>query len=261
MTCGALQLLCFVACVYLAAVVVGWGADWVSAPSGLADIYLRAVLFGGTAFVAVCVLPVIAKWALIGRWTPRQIRIWSLDYVRFWIVQTLIRSSLAAVMFSGSPLYVMYLRALGVRIGRGTVIWSRHVPVCTDLLTIGAGTVIRKDAFFQCYRAQAGWIQTGPVTLGRDSFVGERAVLDISTAIGDQAQLGHTSALHAGQVVPAGQRWHGSPAQPGAVDYLAVAPARCGWLLKARYCVLTAGRRVPGVPAAGRGWRLPAAGR
>ena len=180
----------------------------------------------------------MAKWALIGRWTPRPIRIWSLDYVRFWIVKTLIRSSLAAVMFSGSPLYVMYLRALGVRIGRGTVIWSRHVPVCTDLLTVGAGTVIRKDALFQCYRAQAGWIQVGPVTLGRDSFVGERAVLDINTAIGDQAQLGHTSALHSGQVIPAGQRWHGSPAQPGAVDYLAVAPARCGGLLKARYCVL-----------------------
>ena len=172
-TCGALQFLFFAACVYLAALVVGWGADWVSAPSGLADIYLRAVLFGGAAFVAACVLPVIAKWALIGRWTERQIRIWSLGYVRFWIVKTLIRSSLAAVMFSGSPLYVMYLRALGVRIGRGTVIWSRHVPVCTDLLTIGAGTVIRKDAFLQCYRAQAGWIQAGQVTLGRDCFVGE----------------------------------------------------------------------------------------
>ncbi len=238
-TCGALQLLTFAACAYLAALVVGWGADWVSAPSGLADIYLRAVLFGGAVFVAVCVLPVIAKWTLIGRWTERQIRIWSLDYVRFWIVKTLIRSSLTAVMFSGSPLYVMYLRALGVRIGRGTVIWSRHVPVCTDLLSIGAGTVIRKDAAFQCYRAQAGWIQAGPVTLGRDSFVGERAVLDINTAVGDHAQLGHTSALHSGQVIPAGQRWHGSPAQPGAVDYLAVAPARCGRLLKARYCVLT----------------------
>ena len=236
-TCGALQFLFFAACVYLAALVVDWGADWVSAPADLPHIYLRAVLFGGAAFTALCVLPVIAKWTLIGRWTPRQIRIWSLGYVRFWVVKTLIRSSLAA-MFAGSPLYAMYLRALGARVGRGTVIWSRHVPVCTDLLTIGAGTVIRKDAVFQCYRAQAGWIQAGPVTLGRDSFVGERAVLDIGTAIGDRAQLGHSSALHSGQVIPAGQRWHGSPAQPGAVDYLAVPPARCGWLRKAGYCVL-----------------------
>src|SRR5207302_1302350 len=83
------------------------------------------------------------------------IRLWSLAYVRFWIVKTLIRSSPAARMFIGTPVYLLYLRALGARIGRGAVIFSRRVPVCTDLLTIGAGTVIRKEAPFQCYRAQA----------------------------------------------------------------------------------------------------------
>ena len=85
--------------------------------------------------------------------------------------------------------------------------------MCTDLLTIGAGTVIRKDSFFRCYRAQAGWIQTGAVTLGRNVFIGEKSVLDINTSMGDVAQLGHASALHSGQAVPVGERWHGSPAQ------------------------------------------------
>ncbi len=108
---------------------------------------------------------------------------------------------------------MLYLRALGAQIGRGVTILSRHVPVCTDLLTIGDGTVIRKDAFFTCYRAHAGVIQTGAVTLGRDVFVGEKTVLDIDTSLGDGAQLGHASSLHRGQAVPAGERWHGSPAQ------------------------------------------------
>ena len=67
------------------------------------------------------------------------------------------------------------------------------MPVCTDLLTIGDGTVIRKDAFFSCYRAHDGVIQTGAVTLGRDVFVGEKTVLDIGTSMGDGAQLGHAS--------------------------------------------------------------------
>ena len=57
-------------------------------------------------------------------------------------------------------------------------------------------------------------IQTGPVTLGKDVFVGEVTVLDIDTSMGDGAQLGHASSLHAGQAVPAGEHWHGSPAQP-----------------------------------------------
>ena len=170
-------------------------------------------LFGGALFLGMCTLPILAKWVLIGRWKPQQIRIWSLAYVRFWIVKTLVQANPAAV-FLGSPLYLLYLRALGASIGRGVVILSRRVPVCTDLLTIGAGTVIRKDSFFTCYRAHAGLIQTGAVTLGKDVLVSEATVLDIGTSMGDGAQLGHASSLHTGQAVPAGERWHGSPAQP-----------------------------------------------
>src|SRR5206468_9213588 len=146
-----------------------------------------------------------------------------------------IRSSPAARLFFGTPLYVLYLRALGAKIGPGVVIFSRRVPVCTDLLTIGAGTVIRKEAIFQCSRAQAGRLETGPVTLGRDVFVGERSVLDINTSMGDGAQLGHASGLHSGQAVPAGERWHGSPAQRTDVNYVRVPRARCGTLRRAAY--------------------------
>ena len=197
------------------------------------DTYLRSALFGGALFVGVCTLPVVAKWVLIGRWKPQQIRIWSLRYVRFWTVKTLIRANPMA-LFAGSPLYVLYLRLLGAKIGRGVVILSKHVPVCTDLLTIGSGTVIRKESFFQGYRAHAGRIQTGAVTIGRDVFIGEKTVLDINTAMGDGAQLGHASSLHSGETVPAGERWHGSPAQRTEVDYLRVPPARCGTLRRVR---------------------------
>ena len=93
-------------------------------------------------------------------------------------------------LFAGNPLYVLYLRALGARIGKGVTILSPTVPVCTDLLTIGAGTVIRKDSSFLCYEAYAGRIRTGPVTLGKDVFVGEKTVLDIGTSMGDGGATG-----------------------------------------------------------------------
>src|SRR5206468_8057535 len=112
---------------------------------------------------------------------------------------------------------------------------SRRIPVCTDLLSIGAGTVIRREVSFACYRGQAGRIEIGSVTLGPNVYVGEMAVLDIDTRMGDGAQLGHVSALHSGQAVPAGERWHGSPAQRTEVNYVRVAPARCGKLRWASY--------------------------
>ena len=90
--------------------------------TGVLDIYLRSVISGGALFLFLFTLPILAKWMLIGRWKPRQIRIWSLAYVRFWIVKTLVRRN-PLVLFAGSPLYTLYLRALGAKVGRGVVIF------------------------------------------------------------------------------------------------------------------------------------------
>src|SRR5881409_3172683 len=200
--CGVLQALFYLGYSYVAAVAAAQGYEWISAGSGGVEIYLRLVLFSSAGFLVVCTVPIAAKWLLIGRWEPQQIRIWSLAYVCFWIVKTLIRSNPGVHLFVGSPLYGLYLRALGAKVGPRVVILSRRIPVCTDLLTIGAGTVIRRGSTFLGYRAHGGRIEIGPVTLGRDVFVGESSVLDINTSMGDGAQLGHASSLHSGQSVP-----------------------------------------------------------
>ncbi|HEX2809573.1 MAG TPA: Pls/PosA family non-ribosomal peptide synthetase, partial [Kineosporiaceae bacterium] len=225
--CGALQLFFFVTMVYLAAVIASAGFTWISAATGPAAIYLRSLVSVGLAFFVMCALPILAKWALVGRWHPRQIPVWSMAYLRFWLVKTLIRADPLA-LFAGSPIYAFYLRALGARIGRRVVIFSRTVPVCTDLLTIGDDTVILKGSSFTGYRARGGLIQTGSVTIGTGAFIGEHTVLDVGASMGDGTQLGHTSSLYGSQVVPDGERWHGSPAEPTDVDYRRVEPARCG---------------------------------
>ena len=219
--CGGYQLLVFLAYVAASASLLDTAYGWVSAASGLLDGYLRAVVAGGAGFAALCVAPVAVKWLLVGRWQPGEIPLWSPAYLRFWTVKTVVRFCPLA-FFTGSPLYSLYLRLLGAKIGEGAVILSRTPPVCTDLLTVGAGAVVRKDSSFTCYRAEAGRIRTGRVTVGRHAFVGETAVLDIDTAIGDGGQLGHSSSLAAGQAVPAGESWHGSPGRPSTVDYRAL---------------------------------------
>jgi non-ribosomal peptide synthetase-like protein len=235
--CGALQLLVFLGYTYLTGVIVVAGAKWISAGTGWTDTYLRSLVFCVATFIGLSVAPILAKWLLIGRWRPQEIPVWSLAYVRFWTVKVLIRSN-PLVLFVGSPLYMLYLRALGAKIGRNVAIFSQVVPVCTDLLTIGDGTVIRKDSSFTCYRAHAGVIQTGAVTLGKDVLVGEATVLDVDTSMGDAAQLGHSSSLHVSQRVPDGQSWHGSPAEPADVNYRAVDPTGCGPLRRVAFSVM-----------------------
>src|SRR5215467_13013413 len=183
LVCGAFQVLFYFAYSYIGVLAAVEGYQRVVAGAGGLESYLRLVLFTGVAFLVVCAVPIGGKWLLIGRWKPQQIRLWSLAYVRFWIVKTLIRSNPGVYLFVGSPLYLLYLRALGAKVGPAVVILSRQIPICTDLLTIGAGTVLRRESSFHCYRAQMGRIEIGPVTLGRDVFVGEMAVLDIDTSM------------------------------------------------------------------------------
>jgi non-ribosomal peptide synthetase-like protein len=228
--CGLLQGLFAVGYVMAAALLLRAGFGWVTESRSAAQIYARLVAFGGGGLLAVGTMPIVVKWVVIGRWTPDRVRVWSLPYLRFWIVKTLLVANPLARQFVGTPLYNFYLRALGAKIGKGTVIFGQQLPVSTDLLSVGAGTVIRKDTFLAGYRAWDGAIETGTVTIGADVFIGERSVLDIGTGMGDGAQLGHASALYPGQAVPSGQCWHGSPARqaPPDYDYATVPPVDRG---------------------------------
>ncbi|MEU2496442.1 Pls/PosA family non-ribosomal peptide synthetase [Streptomyces sp. NPDC007883] len=227
--CGTAQTLIFLAYCFALGTITARGFEWVARGSGLVHLYLRSLVFGSVAMLALCLFPIAAKWILVGRWKPQEFPVWGLAYLRFWTVKVLVNAN-PMRFYVGNPLYVLYLRALGARIGKGVTILSRTVPVCTDLLTIGSGTVIRKESYFIGYRAHAGRIQTGRVTIGRDAFVGEKTVLDIDTSMGDRSQLGHTSALQSGESIPDGEHWHGSPAERTDVDYVRVPAARCGTL-------------------------------
>ena len=210
--CGVLQLLLLAALGVGGVVLADVDVSWVEPARAVDELFVR-VLEALLATAAVtCLLPIAAKWVLIGRWRPVPLQLWSLDYVRFWTVATLVRA--CPLAYAASPLYALYLRALGARIGPGAVILSRTVPVCTDLLEIGAHAVVRHGVAFSGYQVRAGAVRPGRVRIGAGAVIGEGSLIEPDTVVGDGARLAHASSLHAGQVIPAGRHWHGSPARP-----------------------------------------------
>jgi non-ribosomal peptide synthetase-like protein len=216
--CGALQIGFSAAYMLFLLWIFMDGLKWAISADSAVDLYARSVAFGAGLFVALTMIPVAAKWLLIGRFKMQSIPIWSFAYFRFWVVKTLMRTSPLAAFIS-TPLYNAYLRLMGARIGRNVILNCRSPPVCTDLVTIGDNTIVRKDTIMLCYRAQSNFIHIGPVAIGSNAFVGEASVLDINTAMGNNTQLGHASSLQSGQHVPDGKRYHGSPAVETSFDY------------------------------------------
>lgn len=195
------------------------GLDWLLASPGALQAWGRAAALGAAVWGLAAGLPLLLKWTLVGRWQAGRFPIWGLRYLRFWLIRQLLRLS-PMQLAAGTPLYTLYLRLLGARVG-----WSAHVgtpliPVCSDLVSIGAGSVIHRHVSMDGYRAEAGQIELGPVTLGRDCRVGESSLVDIHTTMGDGSRLAHASALLRGQRIAAGATAHGSPAQaaPAGAD-------------------------------------------
>lgn len=222
-TCGAAQLAAYSLFSLTLLWCFNFGLSWVNE---MLDeplwLYVRSAVMAIAFFFGWSTLAVVGKWAMVGKWKEERFPIWGWRYFRFWMVMTLIRSAPVA-MFKGSPLYSLYLRLLGAKLGHNTVIECRSVPVCTDLIAIGHNTILRKDSIVLGFRAEAGWIHTGPIRIGSGAFVGEASVLDIDTEMGDHSQLGHSSSLHRRQSIPTGERWHGSPATPTTADYCKIA--------------------------------------
>ncbi len=236
-TCGALQILYYAALFYLGFSLMVYSITWVAGGATPIDYYQRTSLAMVALFLFSCALPIAVKWLVIGRWKPEVIPIWSLKYFRFWAVKLLIQSS-PLVMFRGQPLYNVYLRLLGAKIGRNVVIESSATPVCTDLLSIGDNVVLSKDSLLFGYRAVSNVIYTGSISIGSNTFIGEASVLEIDSVMEDGTQLGHCSSLCAGQRLASGKHYHGSPAVETSTQYCTVEPRHCSLLRKIIYSSL-----------------------
>jgi non-ribosomal peptide synthetase-like protein len=211
--CGAAQTAAYGVFGGLAVAASFVSLNWIYAViDSPVELYSRALAVAVFWFFAHTALAVATKWALIGRAKAGAIPVWSAAYFRFWAVKLMVRSA-PVNAFAGTPLFNLYLRMLGAKIGRNAVIATRSVPVTADLLEVGEDALIMKHALMPGYSAYGNRIHTGPIRIGREAYVGEQSLVDFNTEIGDFGQLSHASSLQGGQRIPEGKSWHGSPAE------------------------------------------------
>jgi non-ribosomal peptide synthetase-like protein len=82
-----------------------------------------------------------------------------------------------------------------------------------DLISIGNGSTVDEGSSLLGYTVENGELVVGPVSIGRRCFVGTRSVLSIHTRMEHRSRLDDLSMLPAGERVPAGETWAGSPAR------------------------------------------------
>jgi hypothetical protein len=88
-------------------------------------------------FLAV-VFSITTKWVLLGRVKPGTRPLWSFFHIRWLIVRMVVKTTLTPLfpLFRATPLINWYNQALGAKIGRNVIIYSRNI-YDWDMLEVG----------------------------------------------------------------------------------------------------------------------------
>ena len=128
------------------------------------------------------------------------------------MVATHIVRVFAGTLFRGSPLWTVYLRLAGARLGRRVYVNSLAV---TDynLLEFGDDVVIGHDVHLSGHTVEDGVVKTAPVRLGSSVTMGLGSVIEIGVEVGDDCEIGALSFIPKRTRLERGAIYAGVPAQ------------------------------------------------
>jgi non-ribosomal peptide synthetase-like protein len=173
---------------------------------------IASALLSGPIFVFMtCTLVLLGKRMIMPSVKPGVYSIRSGFGVRKWLNDQMMAMSLGLTNTLYATLYLTpFLRLLGARIGR----WSEVSTVGNldpDMLVVGHESFVADIAVIAPAIFHHGCVALAPSVVGDRSFVGNGALIPISTQLGDNCLIGVYSLPPSQQVEP-GTSWLGSPA-------------------------------------------------
>ncbi|HEU4994196.1 MAG TPA: hypothetical protein VFT29_05225 [Gemmatimonadaceae bacterium] len=132
-----------------------------------------------------------------------------LDWARYLVSIHVVRL-FAGATFRSSPVWAMYMRLNGARVGRS--VWVNSLSIMDhNLLDLGDRCVIGSDAHIAGHIVERGVLKTAPVHIGRGVTIGIGTVIGIGVRIGDHAQVGALSVVPKHSRLEAGRVYGGVP--------------------------------------------------
>ncbi len=159
--------------------------------------------------IAILAIAIAAKWALIGKTKPGRYPLWGVYYFRWWLARRFV-GLVHTRWFHGTPFLPLYMRALGAKIGKDTLI-SEIEAGAFDLISIGDGASIGSNAIFANARVEGNELIIGEIALGADTYIGSSCVIEENVVIEEGAELRDLTSISANTHVGAWELWDGSP--------------------------------------------------
>jgi non-ribosomal peptide synthetase-like protein len=171
------------------------------------------MLLAGAVAAAVSTL---AKWVIVGRIRAGEHPLWSAFVWRTEVSDTFVEMVAApwfAQSAAGTPALALWLRSLGVQVGRGVWCDSYWFPEA-DLARLGDGATVNRGCVIQTHLFHDRIMSIDTVTLDAGATLGPHSVILPAARIGEQGTVGPASLVMRGEFVPPTSRWSGNPIGP-----------------------------------------------
>ncbi|MEI6712444.1 MAG: Pls/PosA family non-ribosomal peptide synthetase [Verrucomicrobiota bacterium] len=155
-------------------------------------------------------IAILLKRTLTRRLQPGTYPLWGRTYFSWWL-STQLSGISPTHLISGSPWQAFYLRALGAKVGKNTLLNSVTIAV-PELITIEDNVSIGTFVNIENARVEGGLLHIGQVHIKRNANIDSYSILENDTTVGVGAHLLGQSALRHSRSIPDGQTWTGAPA-------------------------------------------------
>jgi acetyltransferase-like isoleucine patch superfamily enzyme len=194
-----------------------WSIMWVPAPPILRPAIVAMSLVPAYLVFAFSLVALSAFSTKVCGWRTAPDGIWKLrdlewpllDWSRYMISTHVVRV-LVGTFFRASPLWTLYMRWNGARIGRGVHINSLSISD-HNMLEFGDGVVIGENVHLSGHTVEGGMVKTGRVKLSRYVTVGLGSLVGINVEAGEKCQIGAMSAVLKGTKLDANSIYVGVP--------------------------------------------------
>ena len=192
------------------------GLDWAGA-------HLSAPLFALLGIPLVTLMPLaglalivlVMKWVLIGRVSPGQHPLWSCWCSRWdYVYVAWARYATATLRrLDGTLLLPVYLRAMGLKIGRRAVLGPLFAQVVDpDMIEIGDGATV--SAVFQAHTFEDRVLKVDRVRIGKGATCARGMVPLYGAEIGEGTYVGANSVVMKRERLLPWKRYQGVPTRP-----------------------------------------------
>ncbi|MBF9070494.1 Pls/PosA family non-ribosomal peptide synthetase [Streptacidiphilus fuscans] len=175
------------------------------------------VLLAGPVLLAsgavAALVSIAAKWLLVGRFRQVDHPLWSGFVWRNELADTFVEVLAVPWLVGsvpGTPVQTLWLRGLGVHVGRGVWCESYWLPE-SDLITLGDGVSVNRGCVLQTHLFHDRIMRMDTVVLDQGATLGPGGIVLPGSRVGARTTLGPASLVMGGESVPADTRWLGNP--------------------------------------------------